>query len=46
MKYIVYPRFYRRGYCRTVCKSESEAISEKKKLEVITGFEWEIMTEK
>ena len=46
MKYIVCPAAYRKGFCRTVCRSMESAEKEKKKLEVLTGFEWEITKER
>ena len=45
MKYIVIPKKPCMGFCRTVCKTAASAENEKKKLEVLTGFEWEVITE-
>lgn len=38
----VEPKRYRKGYCPTICKSESSAKHEQERLERITGFEWKI----
>lgn len=44
MKYYIVPKG-KKGCCHTVCHSAEEAEREKKKLEVITGGEREIMDE-
>lgn len=41
-KWCVAPKRYHKGYCPTICKSESSAKHEQERLERITGFEWKI----
>ena len=40
MRYIVVPVRKKNGCCRSVCNTQEQAESEKKKLEVLTGKEW------
>ena len=39
-KWKVQPKRYHKGYCPTICMSQSSAEHEKERLERITGFEW------
>lgn len=44
MKYIVLPKLSRSGSVHAACKSLEQALSEKKKLEVMTGFAWDVIS--
>ena len=41
-RWKVQPKRYRKGYCPTICKSQSSAEYERVSLERTTGFEWTI----
>ena len=42
MKFIVKPKKYHKGYCKTICKTLESAGNEKAYFERFTDFEWVI----
>ena len=42
-KWVIQPKRYHKGYCPTICKSQSSAEHEAEKLQRLTGFEWTIV---